>query len=299
MAEALEHAHDRGVLHRDIKPSNVLVTGDGMPMLLDFNLARESLLDGGEGVPATLGGTLDYMAPEHLEALADGPADHVDGRSDLYSLGVLLYEAVIGARPFAPPRAAASTAEILLVSAEDRRAGAPRLRATHPEVPVELEVVIRRCLAPDPADRYASAAELAADLQAVADDQALQFAREPLSSRVVRRLRRHRRPLLRAAPAVVALTVAAVLFGTDQSERLRLDAKARQLLNEGRSSLKEDDDPQAIVQLKAAIRLTEGQPTLDDLNDEARIITRSPNRPGRPATTPTPCSAPPRPFGSG
>ena len=66
-------------------------------MFLDFNLARESVLDGREGAPATLGGTLDYMALEHLEALADGLADRVDGRSDIYSLGVLLYEAIMGA----------------------------------------------------------------------------------------------------------------------------------------------------------------------------------------------------------
>ena len=72
LAEALAHAHDRGVLHRDIKPSNVLVTSDGMPMLLDFNLAREPLADDGTAADsATLGGTIDYMAPEHLKALGE------------------------------------------------------------------------------------------------------------------------------------------------------------------------------------------------------------------------------------
>ena len=73
LAEALDHAHDRGVLHRDIKPSNVLVTADGMPMLLDFNLAREPVLeDESPGGEPTLGGTIDYMPPEQLKALAEG-----------------------------------------------------------------------------------------------------------------------------------------------------------------------------------------------------------------------------------
>ena len=126
MAEALEHAHDRGVLHRDIKPSNVLVTGDGMPMLLDFNLAREPLRRRRRGRPAALGGTLDYMAPEHLEALADGagrrrrrPVRHLrPGRRPVRGAG---------RRAAVPDPAAARrrSAEALLRAAEERRARRP------------------------------------------------------------------------------------------------------------------------------------------------------------------------------
>ncbi|HKI21260.1 MAG TPA: serine/threonine-protein kinase, partial [Isosphaeraceae bacterium] len=88
MAEALEHAHDRGVLHRDIKPSNVLLTSDGLPMLVDFNLSREITIDG-PNADVSVGGTLGYMAPERLVALAEGLPDHVDARCDIYSLGVV------------------------------------------------------------------------------------------------------------------------------------------------------------------------------------------------------------------
>ena len=207
LAEALDHAHDRGVLHRDIKPSNVLVTSDGMPMLLDFNLAREPVLEGGTAAAAaTLGGTIDYMAPEHLRALAEGCSDRVDGRADLYGLGVVLYEALIGQRPFASPRKGSSVMEALLRAADDRCRVAPRLRDSHPEVPLALEAVILHCLDPEPDNRYQSAGELAADLQAVADDLPLQHAHEPWHSRASGWLRRSRRGLAMAA----ALTLAAL-----------------------------------------------------------------------------------------
>ncbi len=178
LAEALQHAHDRGVLHRDIKPSNVLVTGDGMPMLLDFNLAHEPLGDDPEAAPTTLGGTVAYMSPEHLDALAEGRPEAVDARSDLYALGVVLFEAM-GERPFGPMPSGRSVREVLLRAAEDRRLRPPRLREAFPEAPPALDVVVARCLAPAPDDRYANAGELAADLQAVADDAPLPFARDP------------------------------------------------------------------------------------------------------------------------
>jgi serine/threonine protein kinase/Tfp pilus assembly protein PilF len=278
MAEALDHAHDRGVLHRDIKPSNVLVTGDGMPMLLDFNLAREPIatldVDAPAAAPAALGGTLDYMAPEHLEALADGAAERVDGRADIYSLGVLLFEALAGTRPFATPRSAASAADLLSRTAEERRRVVPRLRATHPEIPAALEVVVRRCLAPDPGERYASAGELAADLQAVADDQSLVFAREPLPGRAARWLRRRRRPLAVATLVAAALTVAALALHQAKVDRIErrdeVRAEVRALLERADSSAQNKEYPKAIGQFESAENLARDDPDLLDLYWEAR-----------------------------
>ncbi|HEY2156119.1 MAG TPA: serine/threonine-protein kinase, partial [Isosphaeraceae bacterium] len=162
MAEALAHAHERGVLHRDIKPSNVLVTADGLPMLLDFNLARDPRSD---AAGPSLGGTVAYMAPEHLDALADGDDARVDGRADVFALGVLLFEALTGRRPFPTPVGASSVAEALRHAADSRRGALPSIRETHPEVPGAMEAVVLKCLAVDPAARYHSASALAADLQ--------------------------------------------------------------------------------------------------------------------------------------
>ncbi len=114
MAEALEHAHERGVLHRDIKPSNVLVTADGMPMLLDFNLAREPLADDGpaETPPHRAGPSITWR-PSTSAPWPTASPRAIDQRSDIYSLGVVLYEALTGCRPFAAPRRGGSLVEAL------------------------------------------------------------------------------------------------------------------------------------------------------------------------------------------
>jgi serine/threonine protein kinase/predicted Zn-dependent protease len=215
LAEALEHAHDRGILHRDIKPSNVLVMGEGMPMLLDFNLARESVVEEQDGSTitgeATLGGTVDYMAPEHLEALAEGVSQRVDGRSDIFGLGVLLYEAVTGKKPFLPLRKSHSVVECLLRAADDRRRNTAALFPDSTLIPPPLQAVIRRCLEPEAQDRYQRAADLATDLRAVADDLPLVYAREPIVSRLSRRFRRNRRQL---AMTVILFLAGAAILGT-------------------------------------------------------------------------------------
>jgi serine/threonine protein kinase len=282
MAEALQHAHDRGVLHRDVKPSNVLITPDGLPMLLDFNLAQQPIGPDAEEADA-LGGTLAYMAPEQLRALADGRPDGIDGRADIYSLGVLLYEAVTGGtRPFDNPRDALTVRQALARALAERQAGPPRLCDEFPEVPSACEAVLRKCLAPSPADRYASAADLARDLQAVADNAPLRFAREPLPSLATRWVRRHRHALLFAVPIVVALASTGTALMREKGERDRLRNERFQevqgWMNRADVSYQQGDSSLAIQQLAEAVRVARStaspvveDPMLKDLAKHAQI----------------------------
>jgi tetratricopeptide (TPR) repeat protein len=118
----------------------------------------------------------------------------------------------MGTKPFAPPRRISSGTELLQRAAEDRRLGASPIRETRPDLPAALEAVIQRCLAPNPDDRYASAADLALDLQAVADDRPLKVAREPIVHRLYRATRRNRRTLIAAVPVVLAAAVISTLL---------------------------------------------------------------------------------------
>ncbi len=160
LAEALDHAHRQGILHRDVKPSNVLVHPSGRVLLADFNLAA----DPREGDSPRCGGTLNYMAPEHLDAFNPDdptPPEAVDARSDVYSLGVVLYEILTGQRPFTPVPAGAPNVALLTALAAERRQPPPSPRQLRPDVPAALDRVVRRCLEPDPERRYATAGELA------------------------------------------------------------------------------------------------------------------------------------------
>ena len=162
------------------------------------------------------------MAPEHLEALAEGISNRVDGRADLFGLGVLLFEALVGKKPFQPPRKGQSVVDSLLRAAESRRLDKAAIAPPEVDIPASLEAVIRLCLEPEPEKRYQSATELAADLRAVADDLPLIHAREPLLSRLSRQLRRNRRRLVAAAAVLVAGTAilgAYVIFQLDRYER--------------------------------------------------------------------------------
>jgi serine/threonine protein kinase len=167
LAGALAYAHGRGVLHRDVKPANVLVGADGHPKLADFNISF-SKLDG--ATPAAyFGGSLAYMSPEQLEACDPAqdrqPAD-LDGRSDIYSLGVLLWEMLTGWRPFADSGLAENWSAVLPKMTAKRRAGVPAeaLAGVPVGCPAGVVEVLRKCLEPDLADRYQSAGEVARQL---------------------------------------------------------------------------------------------------------------------------------------
>jgi serine/threonine protein kinase/Tfp pilus assembly protein PilF len=185
LAEALEHAHDRGILHRDIKPSNVLIASDGTPMLLDFNLSAVIRPGADDDSRAALGGTLPYMAPEHLDAfnpLGHTPPEAVGPAADIYGLGLILFEMVAGRHPFSDPPACPQISDTLRLMVQERKQGAPSARAINPMVPWSLESILRRCLDPDPAMRYTQAGDLAEDLRRLLDDRPLKHAPE-LSTR--------------------------------------------------------------------------------------------------------------------
>ncbi len=184
VADALHYAHSQGVLHRDVKPSNLLLAAGGTVWVADFGLAKaddsEDLTDTGDLV-----GTLRYMAPERLQG-------HCDARSDIHGLGITLFELLA----FRPAFDASGRLRLLDQVAHGT---APRLRQLVPNLPRDLEMVVGKAMAREPADRYATARELAEDLEAFLADRPVQARRLPVLEILSRWCRRH--------PAVASLLV--------------------------------------------------------------------------------------------
>ena len=198
LADALAYLHERGICHRDLKPSNVLLSPQGAPMLLDFNLSADA-----KDTLARWGGTLPYMSPEQLREteLIDGAAlTLVDARSDIFSLGVILYQLLTGDHPFGPIAIKASTKELRKNLLQRQQVGPIPAHEVNRRIDRSFSLLIQRCLAFDPKDRPQSAAAIASALHKGLS----------IPARTNRWIVRNPKKTLAAAFAVLALGVAGI-----------------------------------------------------------------------------------------
>jgi serine/threonine protein kinase/Tfp pilus assembly protein PilF len=225
-AEALAHAHEMGVVHRDVKPGNLLVDVRGHLWVTDFGLALLHGGDAGLTLTGDLVGTLRYMSPEQ----ASGRRCQVDHRTDIYSLGVTLYELLA----LHPAFAGRDRAEVLRRVVADEPVAPRRLNAA---VPRELETVILKAMAKAPEDRYATAQELADDLQRFLDDRPIRARRPTWAQRGGRWMRRHRAVLWAVGVVGVVGLAACALLEWQASEAkeaaYRREAEERRRAEDG------------------------------------------------------------------
>jgi serine/threonine protein kinase/Flp pilus assembly protein TadD len=250
LADALQCSHERGLIHLDLKPSNVLVAADGQPMLLDLHLARAPIPPGAPP-PAWLGGTPAWMAPEHRLALAAvrqgrSVETGVDGRADVYALGLLLCEALAGAFP--PPERTASW-----------------IRRRNPQVTVGLADILGKCLADDPRQRYGEASALATDLRCHLADLPLRgVANRSLRERWRKWRRRRPHHSARLGLGLVVLVAAALALAYAGHEA----HKARAALEEGQSHLQRRDYGPAREAAQRGLAMVQHLPFQGDLTEE-------------------------------
>lgn len=213
LASGMAHAHDHGILHLDIKPGNILITDEGQPMLLDFHLSTLRHSEGLEN--PVVGGTLLYMSPEQILAFRDRAS--VDERSDIYSLGVVLYELLTGRLPFVTGRSGTSWDDLQRML--EVRTKVPLLREHNRQVSPAAESIVRHCLAYRPEDRYQSAHELAHDLHSHLQHLPLRHALNPSVRELVSKwVRRH--PRLMSAGGIGTLSLAGLgILGTTAALR--------------------------------------------------------------------------------
>ncbi|MBK9387063.1 MAG: protein kinase [Planctomycetes bacterium] len=221
LADALHAAHEAGIVHRDVKPSNVLLDANGEPKLADFGIARDESLGRAERTD-TVGGTAYYMSPEQarLESAA-----RIDRRTDIYSLGVVLYELLARKRPFE-----GKTRDEILTKI--RQQEPVPLRRLERRVPRDLAVISATAMAKEPTERYATAAALAADLRHFLAHEAIEAQPPSYFVRARRFVRRHRLAVGAAVLLVIGLVTGTLLtrWGSDRETVREAESRARSLL---------------------------------------------------------------------
>ena len=158
---ALQHAHDRGIVHRDIKPQNIMLFTDGTIKVMDFGIAKFAREDNGTQSDQAIG-TVHYISPEQARG------DDTDEKSDIYSVGVMLYEMLTGQKPF-------DTDNPISIAVMHMQNTPKRPRAINPDIPEGLEEIILRAMEKDPENRYQTAADMIRDIEAFKANNSLTF----------------------------------------------------------------------------------------------------------------------------
>ncbi len=245
VADGLAHAHERGVIHRDLKPANILVSDDGLPLILDFHL---SVLATNRGTDAAMvGGTLPYMAPEHIETIRSGGT--VDLTSDIYALGVILFELLTGRSPF--PLRRGSLEQVVSQMLADRARPARSIRQDNPQVSPDLAAITAHCLQADCRQRYSSARQLQTDLERHLKDLPPRYAPGySVRERARKWIRRHPRVASGTTIAIcISVVLAALVTGLVARSHQLARAAARDTVRQFSGNLATARAPLASVQV--------------------------------------------------
>lgn len=278
VCEAIQFAHEHGVLHRDLKPGNILLREDGEPLVADFGLAKISTPVGSQSLSVSghVVGTLENMPPEQAESSKD-----VDERADVYAIGTILFQMLTGKRHFE------ATGNIVTDAQALRTHEPPRLRAINPKIDVDLEIITLKALRNDPSRRYQSVSALRADLERYRRGEVI--TAKPVSALDLARKIVQRN---RAATAISAVSLAVIIgmvvlavwslsrqLATEtaarmESEQLRSEAETHKTLAEEKRLEAESKEHIATEQLQRIKDLLAAKQEAEDAAAAARASTQ-------------------------